>query len=549
MKVAFLLQSIPLLALRGTLEVNAAKKKLLDLCTADCDCLGWDTDPSIRCEYRHISLGKRCYKDFSLSLNESCTKDSDCISQFCENDICTIHPKKPPVTDHCRYDQKVVGIVDGERPDPKGVGTCPCANAQYSSVASAQSMFDLENPSKKTYSNNYGLGLAFDLISIKSGPVRSIRICSGDGPYMRDPKYYKLFSKCPISSNWKLVQEGTIRFPDRDEQAKNGTGKYVKECTVVRIGHQSFSNRYKITFPTQRGGDLCACQNYPTEFSELSLRGPCSQVGPAPLTARPVARTTARPIAPTPPTEAPIPSPTTPKSGISAFDSQQAAPIPSPTARTTARPIAPTPAPIPSPTAQGGAGGQQGTCKYELSIIALVNGAQPYGSQTCPCAHPHHASLSNAQSMVAFENPSLETYANNYGLGSGLEFTTKTSGPIRTMRICSGDGPYMRDPTSFMLASRCQSASAFRVFQEGPLRFLNRVRSVQSGTGAAVKECIEVKIRDTTSCNEYRITFPTQRGGDSTCSLVDACQNYPTEISELSFSRPCSQIDATPAAK
>ena len=194
-------------------------------------------------------------------------------------------------------------------------------------------------------------------------------------------------------------------------------------------------------------------------------------------------------------------------------------------------------APIPSPTAQGGAGGQQGTCKYELSITALVNGAQPYGSQTCPCAHPHHASLSNAQSMVAFENPSLETYANNYGLGSGLEFTTKTSGPIRTMRICSGDGPYMRDPTSYKLFFKCPISSNWKLVQEGTIRFPRRDKAAERGTGEYVKECTVVRIGHQSFSNRYKITFPTQRGGD-----LCACQNYPTEFSELSLRGPCVQV-------
>jgi len=533
MKFAFLSQTISLLALRGTLEVKAAR--LLEPCNADCDCEGalrrngeGAYVNSIRCEMRHIPLGKRCYQDFSLSLNEPCTKDSECKSQWCANGICTIHAEKPPVTGLCRYDQKVVGIVN-RKLEPKD-GTCPCANPQESSVASAQSMFG-SNPSKDTYSNNYGEGSGLELIPITSGPVRSMRICSGDGSYMRDPTSYKLEGLCRETNRIEII-EGTINFRRRDYVAKKGTGKYKKECTVVKISHKSFFSRYNITFPTQRGGDpTCSgnsntCQNYATEFSELSLYGPCAYVEAAPSS-------------PTVRTPAPIPSPTarTPGQGGTAAVQQgggtgvqQAAP--SPTART---------------PGQGGTGGEQregSTCKYELSITTLVNGAQPTGSTNCPCAHPHHASMSDAQSMVAFENPSLDTYSNNFGLGSGLEFTAKTSGPLRTMRICSGDGPYMRDPTSFKLESRCQPASAFKVFQEGPLRFPIRERSVQSGTGAAVKECIEVQISDTTSCNEYRITFPTQRGRDATCSLVDACQNYPTEFSELSFSAPCSEIGA-----
>jgi len=189
-----------------------------------------------------------------------------------------------------------------------------------------------------------------------------------------------------------------------------------------------------------------------------------------------------------------------------------------------------------------------GFCLLNQTVTAIIDGSIPLTSNSnCPCQNPPRTSLSDAQDMMAVE-PKSDTLSNNHALGSGFEFRSIISGPLRSIHICSGDGFYMRDPTSFKLEGDCHGAD-FRLITEGRISFPNRKAQIQKGTDPSVKECITISVKSQSFCHGYRITFPTQRGGDAPCNNVDTCQNYPTEISELSLHGPCSQVVLTPSLK
>ena len=95
----------------------------------------------------------------------------------------------------------------------------------------------------------------------------------------------------------------------------------------------------------------------------------------------------------------------------------------------------------------------------------------------------------------------------------------------------------MRDDASLKLEGECTDEGCSTI-QEGALSF-----PLRAGTsGARPIECINVAINANSLFLRYRITFPTQVGGDEECVLDGTCQDYPTEISALSFHGPCRQV-------
>jgi len=178
------------------------------------------------------------------------------------------------------------------------------------------------------------------------------------------------------------------------------------------------------------------------------------------------------------------------------------------------------------------------SCMLDLAVTHIVNGALPsILDTTCPaCPSPPTVALGDVHQQLDEANPTRTTLSNNYALGSGLELIATVKGRVRTMKICSGDGSHMRDPASFKLEGECTEEGCSTI-QEGALSF-----PLRAGTsGAQPIECIDVAIKASSLFLRYKITFPTQVGGDEECVLDGTCQNYPTEISGLAFHGPCKQ--------
>jgi len=96
------------------------------------------------------------------------------------------------------------------------------------------------------------------------------------------------------------------------------------------------------------------------------------------------------------------------------------------------------------------------------------------------------------------------------------------------MEVCTGDGSYENDPTSYVLESRSIETNEWSVTQEGELIFPNRIDATSP------KECIQIAVRLDKFQLEYRVTFPTRRGGNS-CGA----KYCPTELSGLLLHGTC----------
>jgi len=81
---------------------------------------------------------------------------------------------------------------------------------------------------------------------------------------------------------------------------------------------------------------------------------------------------------------------------------------------------------------------------------------------------------------------------------------------VDRMEICSGDGSYLNDPTSYVLESRSIQTEQWDVIQEGDLIFPNRIDE------ASPKECILVAVSMHKFHFEHRITFPNQNAAKHT---------------------------------
>jgi len=94
---------------------------------------------------------------------------------------------------------------------------------------------------------------------------------------------------------------------------------------------------------------------------------------------------------------------------------------------------------------------------------------------------------------------------------------------VDRMEICSGDGSYVNDPTSYVLESRSIQTEQWDVIQEGDLIFPNRIDE------ASPRECILVAVSMLKFHFEHRITFPNQ----------NAAKYNPTEFSGLLLHGTC----------
>jgi len=94
---------------------------------------------------------------------------------------------------------------------------------------------------------------------------------------------------------------------------------------------------------------------------------------------------------------------------------------------------------------------------------------------------------------------------------------------VDRMEICSGDGSYVNDPTSYVLESRSIQTEQWDVTQEGDLIFPNRIDE------ASPRECILVAVSMHKFHFEHRITFPNQ----------NAAKYNPTEFSGLLLHGTC----------
>merc|ERR1712194_261851 len=81
---------------------------------------------------------------------------------------------------------------------------------------------------------------------------------------------------------------------------------------------------------------------------------------------------------------------------------------------------------------------------------------------------------------------------------------------VDRMEICSGDGSYLNDPTSYVLESKSIQTEQWDVIQEGDLIFPNRIDE------ASPKECILVAVCMHKFHFEHRITFPNQNAAKHT---------------------------------
>ena len=94
---------------------------------------------------------------------------------------------------------------------------------------------------------------------------------------------------------------------------------------------------------------------------------------------------------------------------------------------------------------------------------------------------------------------------------------------VDRMEICSGDGSYLNDPTSYVLESKSIQTEQWDVIQEGDLIFPNRIDE------ASPRECILVAVTMHKFHFEHRITFPNQNGA----------KYNPTEFSGLLLHGTC----------
>jgi len=246
-------------------------KSLGEECVEDCDCCGYKNpfaEQSLRCEQRNEPLGHRCYK--CVALADTCSKNSECCSQKCVDDICVPNaeagrPKwclKSLFSSYSLF-ESVSGMVTQEE------GLCPCTDLKDSQISSGLGNL-IDDEADTDYVNNYPLSAGFLLSSNYHAPLREFKVCpSESGSPASVPTCYKIEGKCDGDKRYTLVQEGELDIIHHT-------------CVTVPITGRHEYTQYKVTFPCLRGGfdaceDATSCQNYPLMVSEVDLLAKCEQ--------------------------------------------------------------------------------------------------------------------------------------------------------------------------------------------------------------------------------------------------------------------------------
>jgi len=198
-----------------------------------------------------------------------CVKDSECCSQKCVDDVCVPsaeygRPKWCLVslfTSYSLFESIRTGQVTMEE------GTCPCTDLSDSQISTGLGNL-IDHDADTYYVNNYALNAGFFLESNVHSVLREFKVCPG--PYVEnDPASYKIEGMCDGENRYTLVSEGPVEF----DESRN-------TCFTVAITGRFEFTRYKVTFPTLRGGfgsceGSSSCKNYPVIVSEVDLLAKC----------------------------------------------------------------------------------------------------------------------------------------------------------------------------------------------------------------------------------------------------------------------------------
>lgn len=229
-----------LLCLVSLTGCNAHCISLGNICTDDCDCCGEGS----RCEKRNDE--RRCYEQPTF-VGKSCTQNSECISQKCENNICVPNASGDP--NRCLKSffnsfqslDAVVGQVSQE------THLCPCTGLAPNEI-SLNINHAIDKSTNTDYINNYSNGSGFEVSTNLHAPIREIKVCTNQDCPECDPMSYKIEGKCDSDSTFTFIQDGNLDL-SQDRQT----------CTNVRIVGRHEYNTYRITFPSVRGGfNLCS---------------------------------------------------------------------------------------------------------------------------------------------------------------------------------------------------------------------------------------------------------------------------------------------------
>jgi len=167
--------------------------------------------------------------------------------------------------------------------------------------------------------------------------------------------------------------------------------------------------------------------------------------------------------------------------------------------------------------------------------IIPINGHVLEGDGLCPCDVTESSPAGNeVQNLI---DGDLETfYSNNFAIGSGFLWKPSNHFPFRVMILKRQSAmPYPQNvPGCIKIETRCGNDN-FNVLHESELFWWER-KPFQS----------EVYFSQRIEFDEMRVTFPCFIGDFPECTSATTCENYPMQISEVSFLGVCHETNLCP---
>jgi len=224
-------------------------------CKDDYDCCGHNDAPigfSVRCETRLQSLGRRCH---SCTYNgNSCSRNSDCCSQNCIINTCAGQFKfnyasnRKPCFDSVIKSLHYIEAVKGDVLDEEGI--CPCTGLKQNEI-SHNIVAAIDKDTSTEYISNYPIGSGLILATGSHAPVRGLQICSNLDCKECDPTSYVIEGMVEDGKEYTYIQSGNLNLSEER-----------RSCTKVFIVGRHQYSKYKVTFPSIRGGfGKCISEN------------------------------------------------------------------------------------------------------------------------------------------------------------------------------------------------------------------------------------------------------------------------------------------------
>ena len=140
------------------------------------------------------------------SNRDTCSSNSECVSQKCQNQVCVFQLNPPKKTfDFCPLHYSNVASINGDLTNE----VCPCIQPDRPTAEDAANAVDEDLST--VYVSNWAIGSGLEFAPKEVAPIKSLRVCiSADDCPECDPICYKIDGKCAETRIYTVVQEGKL---------------------------------------------------------------------------------------------------------------------------------------------------------------------------------------------------------------------------------------------------------------------------------------------------------------------------------------------------